>query len=86
MRYWKDGDNYLIAKKRNGFKTLHESDFKKATDVWSETYRSLYPVKSLEWLKKADDNSTLFATMSEEDIFNSLCKRNGNALGIKWKK
>ena len=29
-RYWKNGDNYLIAKKRNGFKTLHESDFKKA--------------------------------------------------------
>ena len=85
-RYWENNETYLKAKKRKGFETLHESDFKKATDVWSFTYRNLYPPKSLEWMNKEDDNSTLFVTMTEEEIFNQLCKTKGNALGIKWKK
>ena len=85
-RYWDNNETYLIAKRRKGFERLHESDFKKATDVHSYNYRLLYPPKSIEWMNKDDDSSTLFVTMTEEEIFNQLCKTKGNALNIKWKK
>ena len=85
-RYWEKNETYLIAKRRKGFEGLHESDFKRITDLYSYNYRQLYPVTCLEWMNKVDDNATLFATMTEEEIFNQLCKVKGNALNIKWKK
>ena len=85
-RYWEKNETFILAKRRKGFERLHESDFKKATDVHSYNYRLLYPPKSIEWMNKEDDNATLFATMTEEEIFNQLCKVKGNALNIKWKK
>ena len=85
-RYWEKNETYLIAKRRKGFEGLHESDFKRITDLYSYNYRQLYPVTCLEWMNKVDDNATLFATMTEEEIFNQLCKTKGNALNIKWEK
>ena len=85
-RYWDNNETYLIAKRRKGFEGLHESDFKRITDLYSYYYRQLYPATCLEWMNKEDDNSTLFVTMTEEEIFNQLCKVKGNALNIKWKK
>ena len=83
-RYWEKGETFRTAKNRKGFATLHESDFKKITDVWSVTYRELYPIKSLEWLNQPDDNTTHFAHQTEEEIFNFRVKLYGKQKGVEW--
>lgn len=90
-RFWEKGEDFNESRKRIGFGKLHYTVFNSITNRFSKEYLHLYPKKrevviiyKEKWLRKPDDNSTLFSTMTEEEIFDRLCKQKGNAHNIKW--